>query len=320
MPRLKSVTDSNGTKIYPVTITRGVYDTDKNQRLNETLANKADNTIMGASGNNHAPGLVPDTSSTAGTTKYLREDGTWQEPPNNNTTYSLSVGIGEDANKIILTPSNGTANKITVPYATDAGTVSGKTVGVNVPSDAQFTDTTYESKAAESGGTAVSLVTTGEKYIWGQKQDALTFNTTPSSSNKVATMADIPSSLPASDVYSWAKEQNKPSYAYSEIGYEVNTTTANGVYTGAITIDGSKPLHVIAITGDVTVTLSTNPSAGHSTHVLFTSTVARTVTINHDNTSRVCPEAKNVTFNITANGYAEVDFLNANSKIYVRGV
>jgi hypothetical protein len=42
MPRLKSVTDANGTKIYPVTITRGVYDTDKNQRLNETLANKAE--------------------------------------------------------------------------------------------------------------------------------------------------------------------------------------------------------------------------------------------------------------------------------------
>lgn len=28
------------------------------------------------------------------------------------------------------------------------------------------TDTTYESKAAASGGTAVSLVTTGEKYNW----------------------------------------------------------------------------------------------------------------------------------------------------------
>ena len=31
------------------------------------------------------------------------------------------------------------------------------------------TDTTYESKAAASGGTAVSLVTTGEKYTWNSK-------------------------------------------------------------------------------------------------------------------------------------------------------
>ena len=39
------------------------------------------------------------------------------------------------------------------------------------------TDTTYESKAAASGGTAVSLVTTGEKYTWNNKQNALTTQT-----------------------------------------------------------------------------------------------------------------------------------------------
>lgn len=34
-------------------------------------------------------------------------------------------------------------------------------------------DTTYESKSASSGGTAVSLCTTGEKYTWNNKQNAL---------------------------------------------------------------------------------------------------------------------------------------------------
>lgn len=34
-------------------------------------------------------------------------------------------------------------------------------------------DTTYESKSASSGGTAVSLCTTGEKYTWNSKQNAL---------------------------------------------------------------------------------------------------------------------------------------------------
>lgn len=33
------------------------------------------------------------------------------------------------------------------------------------------TDTTYESKSAANGGTAVSLVTTGEKYTWNNKSD-----------------------------------------------------------------------------------------------------------------------------------------------------
>lgn len=53
--------------------------------------------------------------------------------------------------------------------ATDATTVNGHTVGVDVPSDAVFTDTTYQSKTAASGGTDVSLVTTGEKYTWNAK-------------------------------------------------------------------------------------------------------------------------------------------------------
>ncbi len=37
-------------------------------------------TTMGASGIGHKGGFVPDTPSTAGTTKFLREDGTWDVP------------------------------------------------------------------------------------------------------------------------------------------------------------------------------------------------------------------------------------------------
>lgn len=40
-----------------------------------------------------------------------------------------------------------------------------------VPSDAVFTDTTYSSKSEANGGTDVSLVTTGEKYTWNNKQN-----------------------------------------------------------------------------------------------------------------------------------------------------
>jgi hypothetical protein len=42
------------------------------------------------SGSTAAAGLVPAPSTTAGTTKYLREDGTWQVPPDNNTTYTAA--------------------------------------------------------------------------------------------------------------------------------------------------------------------------------------------------------------------------------------
>lgn len=38
-------------------------------------------TPMGASGGSHAAGIVPDPGATAGTTRYLREDATWDVPP-----------------------------------------------------------------------------------------------------------------------------------------------------------------------------------------------------------------------------------------------
>ena len=41
------------------------------------------------SGSGAKAGLVPAPSTTAGTTKYLREDGTWAVPPDTNTVYTL---------------------------------------------------------------------------------------------------------------------------------------------------------------------------------------------------------------------------------------
>ena len=54
--------------------------------------------VMGASGSTHSGGLVPDTPSVAGTTKFLREDGTWQEPAGQN--YSAGDGIDISNNEI----------------------------------------------------------------------------------------------------------------------------------------------------------------------------------------------------------------------------
>lgn len=67
------------------------------------------------SGSGAKSGLVPAPSTTAGTTKYLREDGTWTVPP--NTTYSAATtsnaglmsssdkkkldGVAEGANKYV---------------------------------------------------------------------------------------------------------------------------------------------------------------------------------------------------------------------------
>ena len=52
------------------------------------------NVIFGASGPNHAPGLVPDPGATAGTAKFLREDSSWALPPSASGTGTVtSVGL-----------------------------------------------------------------------------------------------------------------------------------------------------------------------------------------------------------------------------------
>jgi hypothetical protein len=48
--------------------------------------------LMGASGTGHAAGIVPDPGATAGTSRYLREDGTWVSPAGGVTTVFGRTG------------------------------------------------------------------------------------------------------------------------------------------------------------------------------------------------------------------------------------
>lgn len=67
------------------------------------------------------------------------------------------------------------------------------------------TDTTYESKTAASGGTDVSLVTTGEKYTWNNKASTASpeFSGTPTAptaasgtnTTQIATTAFVTSAI-----------------------------------------------------------------------------------------------------------------------------
>ena len=92
----------------------------------------------------------------------LTNDSGYITTEHNQTIKSGSTTFGADAAVNIVAGSNvtitpdATNNKITIAA----------------------TDTTYSSKAAASGGADVSLVTTGEKYTWNNKQNALPTTTT----------------------------------------------------------------------------------------------------------------------------------------------
>ena len=105
---------------------------------------------------------------------------------------SASLALGETSS----TAYRGDRGKIAYDHATDssrlttaqpsglykiATTSEGHVASVTAVAKSDITalgipaqDTTYESKSAASGGTDVSLVTTGEKFAWNNKQSALT--------------------------------------------------------------------------------------------------------------------------------------------------
>lgn len=75
---------------------------------------------FGASGTNHSSGLVPDPGATQGTTKYLREDGTWAVPEGGSSVQSDWEQDDSTADDFIK-------NKPTIPTVPDLskGTTTG---------------------------------------------------------------------------------------------------------------------------------------------------------------------------------------------------
>lgn len=75
--------------------------------------------------------------------------------------------------------------------------------------------------------------------VGGGSVDGIILNGTtysPNEETKLITLPNYPTTLPASDVYSWAKQPNKPSYSFGELSSHPTTLSGYGI-TDAVTID-----------------------------------------------------------------------------------
>lgn len=90
----------------------------------------------------------------------------------NGTSGFNTVNLdGQTGTITVSNPSNATPT-IMLDGA-NGGITATSLNGVTIGSSPKFTDTTYTSKAAVSGGTDVSLCTTGEKYNWNRTNNVL---------------------------------------------------------------------------------------------------------------------------------------------------
>lgn len=146
----------------------------------------------------------------------------------------------------------------------------------------QDSDTTYSSKAAASGGTDVSLVTTGEKYTWNAKQNAISDLSTirsgaskgatavqPSSLADVATsgsyndLSDKPSIPSETTVSGWGFTKNTGTYSKPSTGIP-KTDLASDVQTSLGKADTALQSYTEKYTGTITGIKMNGSSKGTS--------------------------------------------------------
>ena len=115
--------------------------------------------------NHKQDALTIDSSPTQSHTNPVSSGGVYtaladKQDSSTAVKHTASTAVGS-ATQGVYIASDGTATAMTY------------TVAKSVPADAVFTDHTYESKSAVSGGIADSLCTTGEKYTWNNKVDSV---------------------------------------------------------------------------------------------------------------------------------------------------
>ena len=77
-----------------------------------------------------------------------------------------------------------------------------------------------------NGVRSVFYLTSDNSALWRYNNGSSSFDINhPKKAGTVALTSDIPSKLPASDVYAWAKASTKPSYSWSEISGKPSTYT-----------------------------------------------------------------------------------------------
>lgn len=81
--------------------------------------------------------------------------------------------------------------------------------------------------------------------VGGGSVDGIILNETtysPDETTKLITLPNYPTTLPASDVYSWAKQPNKPSYSFDELSSHPTTLGGYGI-TDAVTITTAQEIY-----------------------------------------------------------------------------
>ena len=259
-------------------------------------------TDFGGRGPGHKKGLVPDPGSTAGTTKFLREDGTWQIPESGDSVIPVVLLYEPrtpEAGMVIF--DAGDTNKF-YQY-----TMQCRWVELSTPHKAFGVDNNDEWYEIIDGVLSQTPIadfeynawyiyyTGGPRYQTGQ----VVFIDEYHGGGMLPTLYDI---------INW----NKP------IGLPVGSGTVTSLASLPVT---NRMIVATISTNQSSVSISNGVSAltaGCELHVVVNATAAVTITL--PTSSPYINMNADTTLSLAANSYAEINFISDGTDIYVRAI
>lgn len=180
-------------------------------------------------------------------------------------------------------------------------------------------------------------ITNANITSWTNKQDTISDLSTirdnaasalqPTDVQLIQNIVNYGTAEPASDVSQITNitTDNISNYTitnYSQLAYTRDTTTGNITTEGGhLTLDGTNAIIKISTSGNISgISLSTLPENNHSCHLIVKNIATGNISlIMNGNTTYICPEG-NVNITIAAGSYGELDLLNLDGEIFVRGI
>lgn len=170
---------------------------------------------------------------------------------NTNTTYNLTKSgntitlRGSDGSTFNVTDSNtvygnATASAAGLMSAADKAKLDGVAAGSNhVAVDAELSTTSTNPvqnkviKSALDGKSNTGHTHDDRYYTESEINTKLNAKANSSHTHTKAQITDFPTSMPASDVYAWAKAASKPSYTISEVSGNLSASRISGTIASA---------------------------------------------------------------------------------------
>ena len=285
-----------------------------------------------------------DTKNTAGATDTSAQlfligattQGTNPQTYSQDTAYVGTDGCLYSGGNKVITDVSGKADLVSPAFTgtPTAPTAASGTNNTQIATTA-FVASAYSSKTASSGGTDVSLVTTGEKYTWNNKQSnvaKLGSTTKPVYTSAAGTFAECSTYAGGTAVTlnGTSKAGTTASFYAPESagtsGYYLKSSGSGAPTWASFPTIPSKmsdvaSITVTAISADTSSSCSITGSgnAGKSQTIIYTNSSGSDKTVTVPTTYKT-PNGAAIELTCPNGGYCEVNYLNISGTIYARGL